>query len=53
MQKMLYGLEDHLGYRAALAKGRTAKRLWRILSVWAGLVGDKVANLPRRGQLTS
>ncbi len=22
MQKMLYGLEDHLGYRAALAKGR-------------------------------
>ena len=53
MHKKLYDLEDHLGYRAALAKGRTAKRLWRTLSVWAGLAGDKIASLPRRGQLTS
>ncbi len=52
MQKLLYDLEDHLGYRAALAKGH-AKRLWCILSVWAGLAGDKIGSLPRRGQLTS
>ena len=53
MQRALYDLEDQLGYRAAIAKGRSAKRLLRILSLWAGLAGDKFASVPRRHQWTS
>ncbi len=52
MQRKLYELEDQLGYRAAIARRRFAKRLVCILSLWAGLAGDKIANSPGRYQWT-
>ena len=48
MQRKLYDLEDRLGYRAAMTKRSFARRMLRILSLWAGLAGDKIASLPRR-----
>jgi hypothetical protein len=45
MQKALYYLEDRLSYRAAMARMSFLQRRIGILSLWAGLAGDRVGEL--------